>query len=189
MGKTTKTETAARAGDLVAGTKKHYPNPGDKLAFDGASYTVQEVTDHLQSVVTLREATEAAQATAKAKVAAEKAQLPALLAFMAAYVAFVRATFGNSPDALADFGVEPKKAPTPPTIEQRAAAVAKREATRAARGTKGPKARLGVKGAVTGVVVTPIVATSSPASPATPATAPKDAASAGSSSGSAPHGS
>ena len=42
--------------------------------------------------------------------------------------------------------------------EQKAAATAKREATRAARGTKSATAKKGIKGTVTGVAVTPIVA-------------------------------
>jgi hypothetical protein len=47
---------------------------------------------------------------------------------MAAYVAFVKATFGASPDALADFGLKPRKARPPLTIDQMAAAAAKRTA-------------------------------------------------------------
>ena len=50
---------------------------------------------------------------------------------MSAFVAFVKATFGNSPDVLADFGLKPRKARTPLTIDQMAAAV--REARRNAR--------------------------------------------------------
>ncbi|HEY8038591.1 MAG TPA: hypothetical protein VIF15_02305, partial [Polyangiaceae bacterium] len=66
--------------------------------------------------------------------------------------------FGTQADVLADFGMTPRKAATPLTVEQKAAAAAKRKATRAARGTKGPKAKLGIHGAVTGVVVIPVVA-------------------------------
>jgi len=44
------------------------------------------------------------------------------------------------------------------TVEKRAAAAAKREATRQARGIIGKRKRAGVKGDVTGVVVTPVKA-------------------------------
>ncbi len=57
------------------------------------------------------------------------------------------AAFGKNSPKLASFGFEPPKKPTM-TEEQKAAAVAKRRATRAARGTVGPKARLAIKGTV-----------------------------------------
>jgi hypothetical protein len=79
-------------------------------------------------------------------------------AFFIAFIAYVRSAFGNSPDVLADFGLSPKKARTPLTVEQKAAAAAKRKATRQARGTRGPKAKLSVTGNVTGVIVTPVTA-------------------------------
>lgn len=107
-------------------------------------------------------------------MAEEKAQLPALLLFMAAYVAFVKATFGNVPDVLADFGLQPKKARKPLTAEKLAAAKAKNEATRAARGTVGSTKKKAIVGNVVGVTVTPITAPAAAPSPqpapATPAT-------------------
>jgi hypothetical protein len=57
---------------------------------------------------------------------------------------------------LADFGLQPPKARKPLTNEQRAAAVAKLRATRAARGTTSKKQKLSVKGDVTGVQITPV---------------------------------
>jgi hypothetical protein len=64
------------------------------------------------------------------------------------------------------------------TVEQQAAKKAKAEATRAKRGTTSKKAKLAIKGDVTGVVVTPVTRsmTAAPAqqqqatsaSPATP---------------------
>jgi hypothetical protein len=153
-----KAAAATRAEDLGAGTTKHYTNPAQVLAFDGGSYAVSAVTTKLQRVVTLRANTESAQAAAHEAVAAEENELPALQAFVTSYTAFVRVTFGNSPTVLADFGLEPKKAPTPPTVETTAAAIAKRKATRAARGTTGPKKKLAVKGNVTGVEITPVTA-------------------------------
>ena len=81
-------------------------------------------------------------------------------AFLVAFVSFVRGTFGESPEVLADFGLLPKKVRKPLTVEQLAAAKAKRAATRKARGTTSKKQKLAVKGDVTGVVVTPITATS-----------------------------
>jgi hypothetical protein len=108
----------------------------------------------------------AARATLKAKVDIERAAQPARNALIKAFVKFLHFTFEHSPEALADFGLTPPKAPRTLTAEEKAVATARREATRAARGTKGPRARQKVKGNVdVNVVVTP----QAPAEPATPA--------------------
>ena len=99
---------------------------------------------------------DAAKAALEAKFADATAQAPALLEFMLEFVGFVRTTFGNSPDILADFGLKPKKAKRSLTTDQQAVAVAKRASTREARGTKGKRAKLAIHGDVTGVVVTPV---------------------------------
>ena len=59
---------------------------------------------------------------------------------------------------LADFGINPK-ARAPLTVEAKAAAAAKRAATRAARHTMGSQQKKAIKGDVTGVLVTPITST------------------------------
>jgi len=59
-------------------------------------------------------------------------------------VSFVRTTFSESPDVLADFGLEPKKASTPLTAQQKAAASqsALRHAKRGTRWARCRKRRL-----------------------------------------------
>src|SRR5260370_931065 len=96
-----KSHEASQVKQLVTGTIKHYPNASAELVFGGATRTVSALTELLQSFVDLRSAVVASQAATKAKVAAERAEAPALLPVIREYVAFVRATFGNSPDALA----------------------------------------------------------------------------------------
>jgi hypothetical protein len=152
-----KTDAAAFAKQLIAGANKNLANVGT-LPIAGGLLTLAQAVAELQKLVDLRTSVETAQAQAKAAVATEVAQLPALRAFMSAFVTFVKAAFGNQPGVLADFGMQPKKVAAPPTVQQRAAAAAKREATRAARGTKGSKAKQAIKGDVTGVVVTPVTA-------------------------------
>jgi hypothetical protein len=160
------TAEAALAEQLAAGTQKHFSTM-PQMIVGGAAVTPTQAETQLNALAALRNDVTAARITLKAKLAAERAQIAALRTFLVAYVAYVRATFGNSPDVLADFGLLPKKAATPLTGEQQAAAAAKRRATREARGTKGKKARLAVKGNVTGVVVTPLTsATSAPVEPA-----------------------
>ncbi|HEY8041840.1 MAG TPA: hypothetical protein VIF15_18680 [Polyangiaceae bacterium] len=173
-GKKTK---AALATKLIAGAKKRFPNGSDKLTFGGVTRTVDAVTTLIQSFVDNRVAVEEAQAAASAKVAVEDAQAPSLIAIIVAFVAFVRLTFGNQADALADFGLAPPKARVPMTAEQKAVAAAKRDATRKARGTTSKKAKKGVKGNVTAkLVVTPVTASApplpaEPPAPAAPAAA------------------
>jgi hypothetical protein len=182
MSKSGKQTQAALAEQLIAGTKKHFTS-ATPVAFAGASFTPAQIETSFQTLIDLRTEVDTAKASAKAKVAAEKAQAPALRTFMAAFVSFVKATFGNSPDVLADFGLKPKKARAPLTVEQKAAAAAKRKATRAARKTMGSKQRKAVKGDVAGIVVTPLVApppvAAAPASPSAPT--------GGTTAGTAPH--
>jgi len=70
---------------------------------------------------------------------------------------------------LADFGIQPPKVRVPLTVEAKAAAAAKRAATRAARHTMGSQQKKAVKGDVTGIVMTPI--TAAPPTVTTPAPA------------------
>jgi hypothetical protein len=171
-----KGQVVALAKQLIAGTGKRLAK-GTQVSLVGSSFTPDQVTSQLQSIVNLRTDVDTAKATAKAKIAAETAQMPALRTFMSAYVSFVKAAYGTSPDALADFGLSPKSR-AQLTAEANVAAAAKRKATRAARHTMGSKQKLGVKGDVTGITVTPITATQPtvaapstvPSSPGAPAT-------------------
>jgi hypothetical protein len=163
-------QQADLARQLIAGAQKHLAS-AQQLTFAGGVYTPSQVEAQLQALATLRTDVATAQATAKAKVATERAQLPALRAFLLAFVGLVKAQFGTQPDVLADFGIKPKKARKPATPEQKAAAKAKREATRAARGIIGARKRAAVKGDVTGVTITPVTAPQ-PAAPQQAATQP-----------------
>jgi hypothetical protein len=170
-----KEELVDLAGTLTAGIQKHLAN--GQLTFAGGTFTAAEIESRLALLIALRAAVNAARAATSVKVAAEAAQAPALVAFMSALVQCIRVQFGTQADVLADFGLVPRKVAAPLTVEQKAAAAAKREATRAARGTKSAKAKKGIKGAVTGVVLTPIVA-GAPVVQATPVAAPNGAAAA-----------
>jgi hypothetical protein len=143
-----KTSQASHAKQMLTGANKHFPNASDKLTFGGATYTVSALTMLIQSFVDLREAVDASKAATKAKIEAERAQAPSLRGVISAFEAFVKAMFGNSPEALADFGLSPRKARTPLTAEQKTVAAKKRAATRAARHTMSSKAKKAVKGSV-----------------------------------------
>ena len=167
---TGKNKKASEVGQLISGIRKHYPDGSTKVPLGpDASPTVDELTSELQTLVTNRATVVAAQANARAKVDVEKSQMASLLALASAVVAFIRFTFGNSADVLADFGLAPRKVRTPMTAEEKAIAVAKRAATRKARGTKGSRQKKDVKGAVNAtLVVTPAEAPQQAAPPAQP---------------------
>jgi hypothetical protein len=150
-----KSGTATLAGKLAAGTAKHL-GAGTQVLMLGSTFTPADITSKLTQIVTLRAAADAAKASSAGKVAAEKQQLPALRAFMSAYTAYVHTAFNSVPDVLADFGLTPKKAPAALSAEAQAAAVAKRNATRDARGTKGSKQKKAIKGDVAGITMTPV---------------------------------
>jgi hypothetical protein len=158
---TNKGTTAATAKQLIAGVQKHF-STASSLAFGSGTYTPAQITASLQTLVDLRSAVDDAKTTAKARIAEESAQAPPLRRQMSALSAFVRATFSESPDVLADFGLKPRKARTPMTIEQKAGAAAKRAATRAARHTMGKRQKAEVKGTVTTIVASTTPAASSP---------------------------
>ena len=171
----TKEGLVVRAQQLSAGGIKHLGSQ-TQITFTGGSYTPLQITTKLASVVTLRADVNAAKAMTRAKVATETAGTPSLRAFVDAFTAYVKATFGDQPEVLADFGVS-LKTRAPLTVEQKTAAAAKRASTRKARGTTGPKAKKAVKGNVVGVNVTPVTSTVTPASPAPVAVTPPRTAS------------
>jgi hypothetical protein len=160
-----KAKMVVLAKQLIAGTEKRLTGT-TQVPLRGSSFTPAELTAKLQSLVTLRDDVDAAKATTKAKLAAESADVPPVRTLMRAYVAYLKAVYDGSPDALADFGIFPKPRAAL-TVEAKAEAVAKRMATRAARHTMGTRQKKAVKGDVTGVLLTPISA-SAPTGPPKP---------------------
>jgi hypothetical protein len=157
-GKTSKNTEATLATELVAGIQKHLASV-QQMTVGGSTFTPAQATAQLTALATLRGNANAAKAAWAATLSTENSQAPTLRAFLTSFVSYVRATFGNAPNTLADFGLAPRKAPTPLTGEQVAAKAAKAEATRKARGTVGKTKKLAITGNVSGVVVTPITVT------------------------------
>ena len=171
MNKGKNTDKGVLAQQLVAGIKKHLSNVSS-LTFGGGTFTPAQVEASIQTLIDLRTAVEDAKAATQAKLAAESAQAAPQRSQMTALVAFVKATYGNTPDVLADFGLKPKKTRTPLTIGQKATAAAKRAATRAARHTMGSKQKKDVKGTITTIAPTPTTPAPQPVAPSPVASAP-----------------
>ncbi len=152
--KRTKASDVALAEQLIAGTNKHLSTTTQVLVA-GKTFTPVQITAQLEALVSLRRDVDASKAITKAKLAAEKTDMPALRTFQRAFVTFVKAAYGTTPDALADFGLQPPKPPTPPTVLAKAAAAAKRKATRAARHTMGIVQRLPLRRGTRGIPLKP----------------------------------
>ena len=144
------------------------------LPLGGTSYTPTSLVAFIQSHI------DAANAIVTAKAAWEKAIATYTGIDKQAQIvlhdlkALVLATFGASSSRLADFGYKPRKV-TVLTPEQKAAASAKRAATRKARGTMGPKQKLKVTGATApanAAAGAPTTSTSTPQATMPPSPAP-----------------
>ncbi|HZU82014.1 MAG TPA: hypothetical protein VE987_03810 [Polyangiaceae bacterium] len=130
------------------------------------------------------EASKSARSAWRTAVESERTLAQAVEPLRAGIKRLLQMRFGPKSNKLQDFGFTPAKTPKK-TAQAKATGVVKAKATRAARGTKGAVQKKAIKGAVTGVAVTPITATQQPAAggggggpsvpaagPATPTTAP-----------------
>jgi len=165
MNKVTLAQSLTR---LIAGLKLHPSST--PVVLEGQSYTSSSLIELLQSLVDALTKVDAAKAqwsdTLQQMVGLKAEVIPVVGALRS----YLLTTNGSSPSVLGDYGLSPRKPKTPLTGERQAAATAKARATRAARHTMGSKQKAGVKGDVTGVVVTPVTAPKAP-SP-TPSTGP-----------------
>jgi hypothetical protein len=152
---------------LIAGIQKQFPN--GSFTFGNTAYTTATLTQAFQSLANAYSDLNAAHARVKDAGLTLTTMQTQVGPLVRNCKHFIQSAFGTSPQTLADFGMQPTKARTPLTVEQRAAAVAKLRATRKARGTTSPKQKLAVKGDVTSVTITPVKQPTVFSQPATPA--------------------
>jgi hypothetical protein len=159
----TKKSLKQRVDDLVVGTGKHPPT--GSLTLGNAPYTAQSLVQVLKGLSDTIAAADAAKASWQEALGKMTEARTSVVPVVRDYLGWVKVTYRSAPSMLADFGVAPPKVRTPLTVEQQAAALAKREATRAARHTMGKVQKKKVKGTVAPA-----------AAPATPTTAPQPVA-------------
>jgi hypothetical protein len=163
--------TAAHDAQIIVGVEKDLQNVS-QIPLDGDTYTPQSLVAFIQSridannkVLTTKAAWADATKTYKALNTKGSAVVRALRSF-------VVGMYGEQSPKLADFGFTPSKRATQ-TADQKAAAAAKRKATREARGTTSKKQKSKIHGTVTPAQAaaagngTPANA-STPAAPAAP---------------------
>jgi hypothetical protein len=146
----TKTSLSKRVRGLIAGTQKH--TPSGSLTIGSEKYEAPALVQLLQGLADSLDEADAARSRWQDALKNANDARTKVLPVLKGYQAWVSVTYSGTPSTLADYGVAPRKAPTPLTTEQQAAAVAKREATRAARHTMGKVQKKGVKGTVTAIV-------------------------------------
>jgi hypothetical protein len=142
------------------------------LVIGGVSMTPTDVSAKLQSRIAVAQAVDPARAAWRNAVAVDQAATEQLTPFLSGLRQTLLVAFAGQVDAMADFGLAPRKRPVL-TTEQRTAAVLKAKATREARGTlgKNQKAEITSNVKVT-ATVTPMVNVPAPAAPSTTAPAP-----------------
>ena len=170
-----------RVRSLIAGTQKQHPT--GPLTFGGNTYESSALVQLLQNLDSAIAASDEAKAKWNDALKVMQDEDAKMQPVIRAYQSYLVSLLGNAPSTLAEYGLAPRKVRTPLTVEQQAAAAAKRKATRKARNTMGSVQKKAVTGDVASVVITPVTVTKSTvATPAaaTPAQGP-------SATGSAPH--
>jgi hypothetical protein len=175
MSKNTQQSLIVRNNNVIAGIDKRITA---NVTVGGVVYTPAQLKAAFQAQITALQTSEAARKQWESDVVAAKAATKSGNALYASLHSYLVGQYGKTAVAvLADFGMSAPKT-TVPTVATKAAAAAKRTATRTARHTMGAVQKQTVKGDVTGIVVTPVTsapaptATPAPASPATSGTAP-----------------
>jgi hypothetical protein len=133
-----------RDQSLLAGVQKDLAN--QSFTVQDKPCTTQDVVNVLQGRISKGQAVIAARAALAAAVKAFLEERTSTKGFVSAFRSIVHGMFTN-PATLADFGLEPRKS-TKKTLETKVTAAEKTAATRTARGTKGPKEKAKIKGAV-----------------------------------------
>jgi hypothetical protein len=119
--KLSKAASLARLQAIIAGTQKHLPKT--TVSFGNAAHSTDSLVQLFQSL--------------KDALAARHSQELIVVPMLRAFEHFLQVTFSSATETLADFGLAPPKARKPMTTEAKAAAAAKRRATRKLLGTKG----------------------------------------------------
>ena len=162
-----KNRAAETAADqkLIDGLTKHAATI-TALVIGGVTMASKDIIAALGVRITTANAVPPARAAWQAAVAADKAEATKSAALASAVRQALLVAFAGQVDALADFGLSARK-PAVLTPAQKAEAIAKAKATRAARHTMGKNQKALITGS------SPAGGAPTPATPATvPATAP-----------------
>ncbi len=127
--------TIAECQALVTNIPKYCANASFTIA--GQAYSATDAVAFVQTVLTAVSATSNAKAAWKDATVAESKVISTDGPTLRGLREVIEVMFSNQTTILSDFMITPRKTPKPLTAAERAAAIAKAKATRAARGTKG----------------------------------------------------
>ena len=150
------TQTAADQS-LIDGFTKHAATLITMLV-GGSTVKTSDLVTVLQARIAAIKLALTTKATFMAAVAAAHAEIANTAALVSGARQALKIAFAGQIETLGDFGLKPRKAPTPLTPEQKAAAVAKAKATRAARHTAGKKQKAKITGATAAAAAPAVVA-------------------------------
>jgi hypothetical protein len=162
--KNNRTDQTVADQKLIDGLNKH-ASTITALVIGGTSLSTSAIIAQLQTRIDAAKAVSTTRATWQSAVKAEKNERAASRTFISGLKQALLVAFAGQIDALADFGLTPRK-PRVLTPQQKTAAAAKAKATRAARHTMGKVQ----KSKITGVTAA-AAASGSPAPGPTPTTA------------------
>jgi hypothetical protein len=148
--------THARDLAIIAGIKKRLQG-SPPIVLGGVSYTADGLVALFQSQIDAGNATVSAKGQWSQAVQNERAVTKKINGALIGFQEIVRQMFDNAPDALADFGLAPRKVAKRDPLTNVVAAE-KNRATREARHTLGKKAKLDIQGTVTAASVAAAVA-------------------------------
>ncbi len=166
MGTTSNSTKVTKCAQREAAAQQYVPKTGTILVH-AQQYTQQQVVGVYQACLDTRQTLVNLRGQVAAALVAKKQADATMSAFDAGMEAWVATTYGPKSQQAVDFGYA-KKAPAKLTVKVKAAAQTKAEATREARGTKGPKAKLKITGSSAATPAPTATATPAPAAPATP---------------------
>jgi hypothetical protein len=162
----TKNRTVQQTGDqkLIDGLTKH-ASAITALPVTGKSITPKDAIQVLLARIATANNAQLTRGPWQHAVQADRDERAQTQQFVLDLKQALRMLFAGQLDVLNDFGIAPRKKAAPKPATQAAAAI-KAKATRKARGTVGPKAKLAIKGAV------PATAPATPPAPLPPVIPP-----------------
>jgi hypothetical protein len=155
----------SRDAQVIAGIQKRLEND-PPIVLAGVSYTAASMTALYQSQLNAITAVATATAQRTSAIQAYKALTATVDTVTPGLRDYLRQTYNNAPEVLADFGMTPKKAAAKRDPVTNVVAAARNAATRKARHTEGPKAKLETKAVVsTADIASQVAARISPSAP------------------------
>jgi len=158
QGNPNKVTRQARITKVIAGIQQFFMGM-QVIVLGGKSYTPVALVGLLQRVLDAINQSSSAKAGYEAAVQNERNQIAETAPVLRFIEKFVVLQFGDTQDAsqkLDVFGYAPRKVPAK-KVSTKSEAIAKAKATRAARGTTGPKQKAKIKGTVPAAEPAPAV--------------------------------